>query len=452
MTLITVLLGIAGLGVVVFFHELGHFLMARLVGIEVEEFSLGWGPKLAGFRRGKTLYRLSALPIGGYCRMKGEDSYRRALEQGLDEFPRDPGSFFAASPIRRILVALGGPLMNVVFAFAVFTAVMGVGYRVDSWGKRVVLASEYDGQSYPADQAGLRSGDAIVEIDGTPVAGFSQIQEAFALSPGKALMVVVDRDGTRVPVSLVPRLDRETGSGKVGVYPWIDATIARIGTDSPASLAGLREGDSILSVDGREIRHSIDLVRYLEADKPERVTLLYLRDGAEAEATLILSYDAAGASNLGVTWRHESLVVRSDSVPGAFADGFAETVKTIVATYRGIASLFMGVDVLKAVSGPARITWMVGQVATDGFSSGLSSGLTGLFNFLAVLSVGLFAMNLLPIPLLDGGSIVLYLIEAVRRKAIRVKTVFRYQTIGVVAVAALFLLTTVGDILFFSGR
>jgi len=104
------------------------------------------------------------------------------------------------------------------------------------------------------------------------------------------------------------------------------------------------------------------------------------------------------------------------------------------------------------VSGPARITWMVGQVATSGFSSGLSSGLTGLFNFLAILSVGLFAMNLLPIPLLDGGSIVLYLVEAIRRKAVRVKTVFRYQTIGVVAVAALFLLTTVGDILFFSGN
>ncbi len=452
MTLITVLLGIAGLGIVVFFHELGHFIMARLVGIEVEEFSLGWGPKLAGFKRGRTVYRLSVLPIGGYCRMKGEDSYRKALEQGLDEFPRDPGSFFAASPLKRILVALGGPVMNVVFAFVVFTAVMGVGYRYDDWGNRVVLASGYDGQSYPADQAGLRTGDALVEIDGRAVTGFSQVQEAFMLSAGKTLAVAVERDGLRQELRIVPRLDRESGAGKVGVYPWIDPVVTDVTEGGPAELAGLRTGDRVTAVDGRPVAHSIDLVRYLEAERPVNAVLRLQRDGAEAEASLILSYDDAGGTDLGIAWSHQSVLVRSDGFGDAIADGFRETAGTVGSTYRGIGSLFMGVDLLKAVSGPARITWMVGQVATSGFSSGLSSGLTGLFNFLAILSVGLFAMNLLPIPLLDGGSIVLYLVEAIRRKAVRVKTVFRYQTIGVVAVAALFLLTTVGDILFFSGN
>ena len=105
MSIVNIILGLMGLGLVVFFHELGHFIMARLAGVEVEEFSLGWGPKLFGFTHKNTSYRLSALPIGGFCRMKGEDSYRKAMEQGLDEFPKEPGSYFAASPWKRILIA-----------------------------------------------------------------------------------------------------------------------------------------------------------------------------------------------------------------------------------------------------------------------------------------------------------------------------------------------------------
>ena len=127
MTLITIALGLIGLGVVVLFHELGHFAMARLTGVDVEEFSLGWGPRLLSKKIGATAYTISALPIGGYCRMRGEDSYRKAIEQGLDEFPREPGTYFGATPLKRILISLGGPLMNVVFACIVYVAIMEIG-------------------------------------------------------------------------------------------------------------------------------------------------------------------------------------------------------------------------------------------------------------------------------------------------------------------------------------
>ncbi|HOX92154.1 MAG TPA: site-2 protease family protein, partial [Spirochaetales bacterium] len=138
MTLLTILLGIAGLGLVVFFHELGHFIAARLVGITVEEFSLGWGPKLVGFTKGKTTYRISVLPLGGYCKMKGEDGYRKALEEGLEDFPRENGSYFGASPLKRIFVSLAGPFMNIVFAFAVFSCVLAIGYEERTWANRIV--------------------------------------------------------------------------------------------------------------------------------------------------------------------------------------------------------------------------------------------------------------------------------------------------------------------------
>jgi regulator of sigma E protease len=452
MTFVNILLGLVGLSLVVFFHELGHFMMARLAGVEVEEFSLGWGPRLAGFRHGTTEYRLSALPIGGYCRMKGEDSYRKAIEQGLDDFPKEPGSYFGASPVRRILIALGGPLMNVAFAIVVFAAVFAIGYDVETWGNRIVLASELSGQRYPADEAGLRSGDAIVAIDGRSVSSFAEIQEAFALSAGRTMELAIERSGSRLDVQVVPNLDKESGAGKVGVYAWIDTTVESVLPDSPASLAGLKPGDILLSAGDRSFAHTAALYDYLAQRRPERIGITFSRGNEIFTESFILVFDQAGNTDLGIRWKRLRFQVRASGPLDAVVRGWQETSKTIAATFRGIASLFRGVNILKAVSGPARITWMVGQVASDGFSTGMASGFVVSFNFLAILSIGLFAMNLLPIPILDGGWIVLFIIEAIRCKAAKVKTVLRYQTIGLVAIAALFLLTTVGDILFFSGR
>lgn len=452
MTVITILLGLAGLGVVVFFHELGHFIAARAVGVEVDEFSLGWGPKLVAVKRGNTVYRLSALPIGGYCRMKGDESYRRAIEEGLDEFPREPGSYFGAAPLKRVAIALGGPLMNILFAFAVFAAVNGAGYEVRSWGTRIVLASDFEPGSFAADAAGLRTGDELIAVNGKPLRSFADIQEAIALSADRELAIDIERDGLRQSLEARPVLDRESGAGRLGIYPWIDPIVASVAPGGAASIAGLRAGDRIVSVDGRPVSHGVELARYLEERRPSRLVIGYERAGRVEEASLILSYPQDGPAETGISWELQRYVVRSDGFLDALADGWRSTATTVSGTYRGLASLFRGVELLKAVSGPVRITWAVGQVAADGFSGGMATGLTVSFNFLAILSIGLFVMNLLPIPLLDGGWIVLFVVEALRGKAAKVKTVLRYQTVGFVAVAGLFLLTTLADILFFSGR
>lgn len=452
MTIVTILLGLVGLGIVVFFHELGHFIAARLVGVEVEEFSLGWGPRLLTRRWGQTAYSLSALPIGGYCRMKGEDSYRKAIELGLEDFPKESGSFFGAPPAKRIIIALGGPLMNVVLAFFMYAGIMAMGYSVQSWDPRIILASSLDSKTYPADAAGLRSGDRVLSINGKPISSFAEIQESVALSARSTTDLVVDRDGSTVAVRIVPELDKDSGAGRIGVYPWIEPLVATVDPNGAAALAGLRAGDTIVAIDGVPVDSTMALVGYLSAHKPSKAAITYRRAGAETTSDVVLTYGADGSADLGLGWKTKTLTVRAGNAAQAVSMGLTETAKTISATYRGIASLFMGTNVLKAISGPIRITWMVGTVAASGFSASSQGGFSVAINFLAALSIGLFAMNLLPIPLLDGGSIVLYLFELLRRKAAKVKTVLRYQTIGMVAVAALFILSTLSDVLFFSRK
>jgi regulator of sigma E protease len=329
---------------------------------------------------------------------------------------------------------------------------MAVGYDVKSWDNKIILASQFDGGSYPADSSGLESGDRIVAIDGKKIGSFAELQESIALSAKKPIEVSVDRSGRQLGVTMRPEFDKESGIGRVGVYPWIEPIIETVDAAGPAALAGLRVGDRILSINGKPVEHTIGLFSFLDSEKPSKATVIFTRDGGEAETTLVLAYPIGSSTNLGIGWKSMSSSVRADSLGEALAMGIAETGSTISATYQGIATLFMGVDLLKAVSGPARITWMVGSVAQSGLSGETAGGLSVALNFLAVLSIGLFAMNLLPIPLLDGGSILLFIIELFRHKAARVKTVLRYQTIGMVAVAALFLLSTVGDVLFFSRK
>ncbi|MDR1627110.1 MAG: site-2 protease family protein [Spirochaetia bacterium] len=446
--IVKIIFGLAGLGVMVFVHELGHFIAAKLMGIEVEAFSIGWGKKIFSFKRKETEYRVSLLPIGGYCKMKGEDAMKDA--QGI---PAEKGSFFGVSPWRRIVVAAAGPGMNFLFAIFAFSLVWLIGFSYNTFSNRIVLESDYapdaGGAAFPATEGGLKTGDYITAIDSQPILTYRDLQDAVAMMPEKTLKIEYLRDGVKNTTNVTPLLNKETGAGKIGVYAWVEPLIGEVRADSAAHIAGLAEGDRILSANGRDIPHTRLFYAILQESPGRTLALVCDREGQVFETRYVPHSDAEGRFDLGFSFKSTQYSSRETGLAGSLGRGVAETFQTLAVTVKSLGLLFRGIDLSQAVSGPLRITYFVGEVATQGFSRNFKSGVTSILNFLGLLSVALFFMNLLPIPALDGGLILLFLIEGLRGKALAPRFVSRYQFVGVFCILLLAVLATMSDVFYF---
>jgi regulator of sigma E protease len=446
-----ILLGLIGLGVVVFVHELGHFLAARLVGINVEAFSIGWGrPILKKTFRGVE-YRLGMFPLGGYCKMQGENEFKEAWENRRKEINPTPGSFFGASPFRRVLVAFAGPFFNLVFAALVLSVIWGAGFEVNTLDNRIVLASDISPEQgdYPANAAGLETGDRIISINGVDTPYYHDIQENIAVNPEKSLILKVERDGTILDLSVRPSLEKSTGAGKIGVYFWTEPVLSE--TTGPARAAGLLPGDRILKLNGEDMPYTVRMLPILE-QSPKTITVEYQRNGEKASTVLIPIYEEGGGVDLGLSYGAVSYKNPPLLPPFALAKGVRETWKTLVVSLRSLSLLFRGIDLTQAVSGPVRITYMAGDIATEGFGQGIGVGFRSIANFLSLISIALCVMNLLPLPVLDGGMILLFVIEAIQRKPLNPRAVSAFQTVGIVLIFGLMIFAVFGDILYLAHR
>lgn len=448
----TILFGISGLGLMVFAHELGHFAAAKSCGIAVEVFSLGWGTRLVGFTRAGTVYQISWFPLGGYCKLKGEEYFKQGREGA--EAPA-PDSFFAASPLRRIIVAASGPLASLLLALLILTGVHWAGFTVRSPESRIALATDYTLDAFPepppATAAGLKTGDRILAIDGAPVEKFQDLLEKVSSAAGRTMLFSVSRDGIRLELPVTARLDKDSGAGKIGVYAWIDPVVDSVKQGSAAALAGVLPGDRITKAGPSAVRNSMDVLQALQA-RPAKLSLELERGGRTVGTALVLSYGDKGVPDPGLSFLQPAWHSPRLGPLGALGMSLRDAWETVTATVQGFGLLFSGINLRNAVAGPLRITYYIGSAATSGFQFSVGQGLTAFLRLLSFLSIVLFLMNLLPLPALDGGQIALFLVEIVRRKPVRPEIIGRIQFAGFSLLILLSLAVTASDVLYFMGR
>ena len=443
MLIAKIVLGLFGLGIVVFFHELGHFLAARLVGINVEAFSIGWGKPLLKKKIGSCEYRIGMFPLGGYCKMRGESDYSNEAYKKLEEgILPEKGSYLAASPQARILVSFAGPFFNLLLAVLLLSVYWGIGFEVNTFDNKIILLSEIEsGQIFPADIAGLQTGDRILKVGKIKTDYFHEIRKNVALNPKKQLHLTIERNGEVLHTQITPSLQKKTGAGQIGILFWADPVVGQVLGDSPAQKAGLERGDKIISVNGEAVFNQADFQK-IRSLNPDGLVLEYER-GFHRGYIDLSGEDISG--EIGFSWQTVNYRTPSLSVPAAIITGFKEGYETLIISVRSLKVLFMGIDLTEAVSGPVRITYMMGEVAAQGFKHGTA---TDIINFISLISIALCVMNLLPLPILDGGMIILFLVEMIRKKPIPPKAIAVFQTCGMVIIFGLLIFALYGDILF----
>ena len=448
----TIIYGLLGLGFIVFIHELGHFIAAKIFGVTVESFSVGMGPILLHKTIKGTDYRLSLIPLGGYCGMKGQKDFQIALDEKLDSIKGDKDSFYGIHPVKRAVIAFAGPFFNFLFAVFAFMIISMVGYSYYTSQNKVILANEiYPEMESVASEAGLQTGDKIIAINNKETPYFTDIYEAISVSANQEIDLTIERNKEIFDVKITPSLNKETGAGVLGIISWTDPLIDLIEENSPAQNAGLQVGDLILKINDSSIKNTVDYNKAIE--DLDKFSMTVLRNGQEffipeVEPRIIKADkdENSQKATVGIGFHAEKIKTKTYSFFPAIINGFVEAGKTTALTFKSLGLLFQGIDLTKAVSGPLRITVMLGDTAKTGFSAGFATGIVTVFNFLAIISISLFIMNLLPIPILDGGLILFALIEAITKKQISPRIQYYVQFIGIAFILVLFVFAMFGDI------
>jgi regulator of sigma E protease len=393
------------LGVIIVVHEAGHLLMAKAFGVRVLTFSVGFGKRLWGFQRGETEYRLSAVPLGGYVRLGGE------TPEDVD--PSDPREFMNKPRWQRILVYLAGPAANIILAILVFAIVFMVGIEVMNLPDMPPLIGGVEAGSSAA-QAGLRRGDLILDAKGNAADNWQDVALVLMGSPDKPVPLTVRRAGQTLHATITPkRVPRYEVGDFAGLYPSIRPQVIKVIAGQPAEAAGFRPGDGIQSVDGRPV---MDQQAFVEAISPragQQIRVEVVRDGQPLFLTVVPRNDG-GNGRIGV----QIGFYQRFGPARAFAEGARYSVQTVSQIFQILGKIFTRqLSAKGALAGPIEIARQSGDAARLGFKY--------LLQLMGFISVSIAVMNLMPIPILDGGQIFILLIEGVIRRdlSLRLKEV-----------------------------
>ena len=387
-------------------HEFGHYAVAKLLGVRVEQFAIGFGKRLIGFRKGETDYRINAIPLGGYVKMSGENP--------MDQRTDDPREFMNHSRWHRFLIAIAGPAMNILLAIFLLTTVYMVHYEYPVYqDKPAVIDGVKPGSA--AAQAGLQSGDRIVEVDGIQNPTWEQLEPRVWLSPNQPLTVSIQRGSQVFEKTIVPKPVTSSEVGSAGWFPEDPVVVGRTEADLPAAKAGIKEDDRIVALDGQPVNSIEGVIDSLQRTKEQPVDLTVQRGSQTLhfKMTPVLSKTEdpkeqryrLGFSNKGLmrvtTLPFDKALERSLQKNREYSLMILELAKKLV--QHKIS--------LRAVSGPIGIAQEAGYAAQQ-------KGWTPLMELTAGISLNLGIFNLLPIPILDGGVILFLCIEGLMRRDI----------------------------------
>lgn len=436
MQLSTILPGVVLLGIVIFFHELGHFLVAKWRGIIVTKFSLGMGPEMVGFTHGGTRYCLSWIPLGGFVQMAGDHP---AEDGSIPE--GGPEQFLTHPWFGRLLVAAAGPAANMVLAFAIYLVLYAaVGVALREWPS--VLGPPATGS--PAERAGLREGDVIAAVAGGAVRTWTDVERRAEKSDStQALAMSVRRGDSTFSFVVAPPERRAFLASLDRPRPPV---VGGVSTGQPAYLAGVKVGDRILAIDGRTVHQFGDIRRHLAGRAGQDVVLRIRRGAGEFDLTVrpaefpgadpgqgFIGIEEPGPSGPAGERERYSLV---ESVPLAFQQTVYGTVQVYSGLWTTITKFW---HVREQMGGPIFIAQMANEAARRGIENWLY--------LTAMISLAVMAFNLLPIPLLDGGHIFLALLQAVRRRAMSARGYLRFMRVGLIFVGVLFVFIIAQDLM-----
>lgn len=427
--LFTILVALAVLGALVFFHELGHFIVAKLFGVRVYVFSLGFGRRLFGFKRGHTDYRVSAIPFGGYVKMAGEEPQ--------DEKTGAPDEFTAKPRWQRLCIAFAGPFANLVLAVLVLAALYAWRYEEPAYLNREAIVGYVVPES-PAALAGFTEGDRITEVNQRPTSTWSKAIQEIALGGGKSLDVVVEHDGAKVRRTLdVSGADIPT-IGSAGLLPQEVAVVGFVAENSPASRAGILPGDVIQRINASVLHSPFEFSGLLQRSNGDPAGLDIRRGGYSVSLEVTPTYlEAEQRWYIGISFVHE-MSVKSLPLPDAFVESLRRNAELATLTGRSLTGMVAGRVSPKQAMGPVGIVQFTGQIARQGAAE--------LLGFLALLSLSIGIFNLLPIPVLDGGVIFILLLEMALRRDLSQKFKERLSYAGMAFLLLFIAFATVNDI------
>jgi regulator of sigma E protease len=402
---LTVLAFLFVLGVLIFVHELGHFLMARRIGVRVLTFSLGFGPKLLNVKRGDTEYCISAIPLGGYVKMAGENPE--------DARTGAPDEFLSKGKWQRFQVLVMGPVMNLLLAIVVMAVVLYQGAPVPAYEQQSVIIGSFAENSVAA-KAGLKLGDRVISIDGKPVDTWEQFLYAIGGKAKRTVVVGYARDNVPSQVTLVPDGQGKYEMGDIGIQPVVHPEVVEVSPNQPAAQAGLKKGDAIIGIGGERNISYDRLISTIKGNEDKPLTFLIRRDSAE-QAITVTPRKNGDTVMMGAQLRgYETRTIDPGPIEALklSLDKNWEWTRMIVQTLAGLITRETSV---KQLMGPVAIADLSGSAAQAGWIP--------LFSLMAMISLNLGLLNLMPIPVLDGGHIFILGLEGLARRdfSMRVK-------------------------------